>query len=127
MLIGGGPEKEKLQGLIAARGLAANITLTGELPHAEVLELMQRTKVFLHTSSYEGFGVVFLEALAAGCQVISFCKPMKQEIEQWHIVNSKEEMKQKALEVLQENHTFHNPLFPFLITDTANAVADLFI
>jgi glycosyltransferase involved in cell wall biosynthesis len=127
MLIGDGPEKEKLQGLIAARGLAANITLTGELPHAEVLELMRRTKVFLHPSSYEGFGVVCIEALATGCHVISFCKPMKQNIEHWYIVNSKEEMKQKALEVLQENHTFHNPSFPFLITDTAKTVADLFI
>ena len=35
-LIGNGPEKEKLQNLIAASGLKADIILTGELPHPEV-------------------------------------------------------------------------------------------
>src|SRR5947207_2176535 len=42
MLIGDGPEKEKLQGLISSSGLQSAITLTGELPHNEVLQWMQR-------------------------------------------------------------------------------------
>jgi glycosyltransferase involved in cell wall biosynthesis len=126
MLIGDGPEKEKLQGLIAARGLVTNITLTGELPHAEVLELMQRTKVFLHTSSYEGFGVVCLEALAAGCHVFSFCKPMKQDIDQWQIVKAKEEMQEKVLMLLQNPGTVYKPVIPFSIEDTAKRMMELF-
>ncbi|HMI77744.1 MAG TPA: glycosyltransferase family 4 protein, partial [Ferruginibacter sp.] len=69
MLIGEGPQKNKLQTLIAAHGLESNIILAGELPHPEVLQCMQRGKVFLHPSSYEGFGVVCIEALYAGCQV----------------------------------------------------------
>lgn len=125
MLIGDGPEKEKLRGLIAASGLVANVTLTGELPHAEVFELMQRTKVFLHSSSYEGFGVVCLEALAARCHVISFCKPMKQEVEQWHIVKNKEEMIKKALDLLQ-NETAAKIIIPFSMKDTADKMMGLF-
>ncbi|MGZ8553389.1 MAG: glycosyltransferase, partial [Chitinophagaceae bacterium] len=92
LLTGDGPEKQKLQTLIEDRGLNSNVTLTGSLPHLGVLQLMERTKVFLHTSSYEGFGVVALEALYAGCHVISFNRPMNEEIENWHIVPSPEKM-----------------------------------
>jgi glycosyltransferase involved in cell wall biosynthesis len=127
VLIGDGPERAKLQKLIGEKGLDQNIRLTGELAHPEVLELMQRGKIFIHPSSYEAFGVVCIEALHAGCHVISFCRPMKHHIEGWHIVSSKEAMEQKAIEILQENHTIHNSSSPFLITDTAKAVADLFI
>ena len=42
VLIGDGPEKEKLQGLITTNGLGLNIILAGELPHQEVLQWMQR-------------------------------------------------------------------------------------
>ena len=76
VLIGEGPERMKLQSLITALGLQSNISLTGELSHPEVLQWMQRTKIFLHPSSYEGFGVVCIEALHAGAHVISFVKPM---------------------------------------------------
>jgi glycosyltransferase involved in cell wall biosynthesis len=126
MLSGDGPEKNKLQILIEKNGLQSNITLTGELPHDEVLQQMQRAKVFLHPSSYEGFGVVSIEALYAGCHVISFCKPMKQDIEHWHIVKTKEEMKQYALDILQIPNQDHSQMLPFLMNDTAKAIASLF-
>jgi hypothetical protein len=87
---------------------------------------MQRTKVFLHPSSYEGFSGVCLEALSAGAHVISFCKAMKQEIEHWHITGSKEEMKQKTLDILQGPNADHSPGFPFLMSDSVNAVMRLF-
>ena len=66
----------------------------------EILQLMKRAKIFLHTSSYEGFSTVCLEALYAGCHVISFIKPMEHDIGHWHIVQSKEEMVKKAMEIL---------------------------
>lgn len=125
-LIGNGPEKEKLQILIARSGLQYNIRLTGELAHPEVLRLMQRAKVFLHTSSYEGFGVVLLEALQAGCHVISFNRAMKEEIEHWHIVNSKEEMTEKALELLQSPVTVYKSVAPFTMDDTVKKMVGLF-
>lgn len=126
MLIGDGPEKNKLQALVEKNGLQSNIELTGELPHDAVLERMQRAKVFLHPSSYEGFGIVSIEALYAGCHVISFCQPMKQDIEHWHIVKSKEEMKQYAIDVLQMPNPNHSPVVPFLMSDSVKAVAGLF-
>jgi glycosyltransferase involved in cell wall biosynthesis len=126
MLIGNGPEKERLQSLISKSGLQSTITLAGELPHPEVLQLMQRTKLFLHPSSYEGFGVVCLEALYGGATVISFVKPINKDIKNWHFVKTKEEMKQKALEILQDSNTDHSSVLPFLMSDCAEAIIKLF-
>ncbi len=126
MLIGDGPEKNTLQQLIIANGLQNNITLTGELPHHEVLQYMQRAKIFLHPSSYEGFGVVCAEALYAGCNVISFCKPMRQDIEHWHIVGTVKEMTEKSVAMLQDPQTPSNPVTFFTVDDIANKMMQLF-
>lgn len=126
MLVGDGPEKERLQMLISGYGLQDNVTLTGELPHEQVLQLMQSTKLLLHTSSYEGFSGACLEALSGGAQVISFCRAMKQEIKNWHIVQDKEEMKLKALAILQKNNTHQPGEPPFLMSETVKAFIKLF-
>ena len=125
-LIGDGPEKCKLQNLIAASELQSNITLTGELAHPHVLQLMQRGKVFLHPSSYEGFGVVCIEALFAGAKLISFVKPMNQEIEHWHIVTSKEEMVKKAIEILKDPNTQYKTTIPFTMERSVRQMTQLF-
>ena len=101
ILCGKGPEEIPLQKLIVHHQLQDNLLLTGEKPHAETLQLMQRTKIFLHTSNYEGFSTVCLEALYAGCHVISFIKPMQHDIDHWHIVQTKEEMATKAIGILK--------------------------
>ena len=126
VLIGDGPGKKKLQQLIAAQDLQTNIILTGELPHGEVLRWMQRGKIFLHPSLYEGFGVVCAEALYAGCHVISFCQPMKQAIEHWHIVTTGEEMIQQALQILQNPQTTCNRVIFFTVDDIAKKMMELF-
>ena len=126
VLIGDGPEKNTLQGLIDSSGLKSNITLTGELSHPDVLQWMQRGKVFLHTSSYEAFGVVCIEALYSGAEVISFVKPMNNKIENWHIVASKEEMTQKATEILQNPKSEYKSIIPYSIEQSAQKMAELF-
>ncbi|HMK02621.1 MAG TPA: glycosyltransferase family 4 protein [Ferruginibacter sp.] len=125
MLIGDGPEKNKLKKLVGDLGLGANIVFAGELSHPEVLVHMQRGRIFLHTSAYEGFGVVNLEALHAGCHVISFCKPMKKDIEHWHIVSNQEEMTEKTLKILQKN-IIYKSVTPFSMDDTAKKLMGLF-
>lgn len=126
VLIGDGPEKSKLKNLIESANLQSNITLTGELPHPEVLEWMQRTKVFLHPSSYEGFGIVCIEALCSGAEVISFVKPMHTKIENWNIVATKEEMIQKTTEILTTSKTEYKSIIPYTIEQTVQKMAQLF-
>jgi glycosyltransferase involved in cell wall biosynthesis len=127
MLIGKGPEKDRLEKLIVQLGLQSNITLIGELSYAGVIERMQRAKVFLHPSSYEGFGVVSIEALYARCHVISFTKPMQQEIEHWNIVSSKEEMIQKAIAILQNPLTIYKKVHFYFIDEVAKKMLALFL
>ena len=42
-----------------------------ELPHNEVLHLMQKSQLFVMPSHFESYGLVYLEAMAAGCVVIA--------------------------------------------------------
>ncbi len=115
-----------MQQKISAFNLEENITMRGEVSHADVLELMQQTKIFLHPSSYEGFSMVCLEALYAGCHVISFCKPMKRDFSQWHIVKNKNEMVDKTLKILLSPGTKYERIFPYSIQQTTASLMKLF-
>jgi glycosyltransferase involved in cell wall biosynthesis len=126
MLCGKGPEEQKLKQLILKLGLENNISLIGEMPHTEVLELMQRAKIFLHPSSYEGFGVVCIEALYAGAHVISFCKPMNEDILHWHIVKNENELLQETTRLLQSDHVDHRSVLPYSIDDCSKKIMQLF-
>ncbi len=126
LLVGKGPEKEKLQSLISKFKLESSVTMTGELPYSEVLKLMQRAKVFLHPSSYEGFSGVCMEALCAGSHIISFCKPMNMDIPHWHIAKNKEEMVRETLRILQDPMTRYLSLHRYPIGDCVKQVMSLF-
>lgn len=125
-ICGGGPEMQALQTMVRDLGLEGQITLTGELPHDQVLKLMQRSKLFVHPSAYEGFGVVCLEALYAGVQVVSLVKPMKADIKNWHIARSQSDMVDIVRELLNDPDKDHTPIAPYLIKDSAVAIMDLF-
>jgi len=124
---GDGAEKEKIDVLIKKYAIENNFHLGGSKKHDELLHLMQRTKVFLHPSSYEGFSTVCLEALYAGCHVISFTRAMNYNIQNWHIVNSKEEMADKALQLLNDNKLHHERVFVYSLDDIASQTMQLFI
>ena len=72
LLIGGdGPEREKIIKLISELKLEKNIELLGRLDRYKVNENMQKCNAFIHTSRFETFGIVLIEALACGKPVIS--------------------------------------------------------
>jgi glycosyltransferase involved in cell wall biosynthesis len=106
VLCGDGPERSRLEQIIRENNLQDQVSLTGELEHSKVLDLMQRARIFLHPSSYEGFGMVCAEALYAGAKVVSFCKPMTAGFRHQYVVQSASEMEMKVLELLSiENNT----------------------
>lgn len=71
LLVGDGPERQRLEALAVEKGIVGNLKFTGALPREEVLSLMAQSRVFLHTSSYESFGFVLIEALQQGAFVVS--------------------------------------------------------
>jgi glycosyltransferase involved in cell wall biosynthesis len=110
MLVGDGPERSRLEKLISDLDIENNITLTGNIDHEKVLKLMQRTRILLHPSSYEGFSGVCQEALSNGAHVISFCRAMKKDVSQWHIVQSKNDMIEKAMTILGDKSAAFNKI-----------------
>lgn len=67
-LIGHGVEFENVQEKIKAKGLENHVLQHGL--QANVEEWNQQADIYLHTAYYEPFGLVFLEAMAAGLPVI---------------------------------------------------------
>lgn len=126
VLCGKGPEKKALRQLIRQGGLEGIIELVGERPHPEVLQLMQRAKVLLHTSSYEGWSSVCMEALAMGAHVVSFCQPMRETIPHFHIVATEEEMSERVLALLLNAHLDQGPVVPFPIERSARQLMRLY-
>jgi glycosyltransferase involved in cell wall biosynthesis len=71
LIIGDGPERKKLEVLVRKLNLADRIHFLGELPHWEAMEQLARCDIFCLPSWQEGFGVVYLEAMAFGKPVIA--------------------------------------------------------
>ncbi|TWI98726.1 glycosyl transferase family 1 [Mucilaginibacter frigoritolerans] len=126
VLCGKGPEMETLKTMANSFNLTNNLSFVGELPHKEVIELMQRSKVFLHTSNYEGFGSVMAEALYAGAHVVSFCKPMAKNYRHHYVVKNRSEMKKESLAILQSPRPGHDPVLMFPIQKVAKNIISLF-
>ena len=126
MICGDGPERHLLTELIKDYKLEKNIQLIGGLPHSAVLALMQRTKVFAHPSSYEGLGVVCLEALYAGAQVVSFVRPMDQPIKNWHFAKTPDDMVNILKRLLDDPSFSKGKVAPYAIGDTCNKMMSLF-
>jgi len=126
VICGNGPEREKLATMINDLELDNHIKLVGELPQEEVLALMQRTKVFVHPSAYEGFGIVCLEALYAGAQVVSFVRPMEAEIAHWHIAVNQSDMKNRVKSLLSLPDADDTPVGLYLVEDTNRTIMQLF-
>jgi 1,2-diacylglycerol 3-alpha-glucosyltransferase len=70
-LIGEGPLRSTLEREARALGLEGIVRFVGGQSRAAVLRRMQQAHVLLHTSRFESFGMVLLEAERAGCAVVS--------------------------------------------------------
>lgn len=72
-ILGEGPERGRLERLIAERGLGERVSLPGFV--AEPLEHVRRARLFVSASRYEGFGNAIVEALACGTPVVATDAP----------------------------------------------------
>ena len=73
-LIAGKPderERARLKELIAARQLEKNVFLIGFIAEEEITDHYQLADLFIMPSRKEGFGIVFIEAMACGLPVIA--------------------------------------------------------
>ena len=71
VILGAGPEEERLRAHAAAQGLAAVVQLAGTVPNAELAPWYSAADVLLLASSREGWPNVLLEAMACGTPVVA--------------------------------------------------------
>lgn len=74
LIIGGGPEEEKIKNFISQLKNVDKIHMLGRIPREEVMEHMSRADVFALISSNEVFGMVYIEAMLNGCITIASAK-----------------------------------------------------
>jgi glycosyltransferase involved in cell wall biosynthesis len=70
-VVGGGPEANSLLRLWRQLRLESVVTWVGEVPRHELAREYNRADVFCLPSVQEGFGIVFLEAMAAGKPIVA--------------------------------------------------------
>lgn len=69
-VVGQGSEREALEALADELGVSKSVHFLGQLPNEAVLAEMSKAQFFCMPSVREGFGIVYLEAMASGCVAI---------------------------------------------------------
>jgi phosphatidyl-myo-inositol dimannoside synthase len=70
LIVGDGDDRPRLESLAQELGVAEQVRFAGEVPSNELPEYFHVADVFVMPSTGEGFGIVFLEALASGIPAI---------------------------------------------------------
>ncbi len=102
-------EKDTVESLIASLGLQQHVTLAGYINENEVTDHYKLADVFVMPSKGEGFGIVYLEAMACGVPVIAGNKDGSTEALQFGklgtLINpdSEQEMEAALQNVLEFN------------------------
>ena len=69
LIAGEGPERRSLEGLVRSLGLGHAVRLLGH--RSDVSELMRAAWLLVHPARWEGFGLVFLEAMREALPIVS--------------------------------------------------------
>ncbi|MFN3597715.1 MAG: glycosyltransferase family 4 protein, partial [Rubricoccaceae bacterium] len=69
-ILGEGPERARLQALVASLGLEGRVRLRGRVPRPVVLAALAESHVLVHPSFHDSGGYATLEAMAAGRAVV---------------------------------------------------------
>ena len=125
LIIGGGPLNNFLQSEIEESALDQNITLTGELKRHQVFEYMNKSKILLHTSSFESFGMVFIEALYYGLHIVSKPIGIAWESDTWSTCKSDHEMANEIIRILSFKVNYNSSI-PYTMHKTVKSYLNIF-
>lgn len=125
VIVGDGTEKEKIRNSIFKLNLENNIKLLGNLNRKDVLNLMGKSKILLHTSKYESFGYVLAEALACGCYVVCTETGFAKNTNKMFVAANKDEFIKSILGLLNSNQDY-SPKIPITINETSKMYKELY-
>jgi glycosyltransferase involved in cell wall biosynthesis len=72
LVVGSGPDEVPVRSAAAAHGIADRVHLLGRLDETDKYRALAAADLFASTSQHEGFGLVFLEAMALGLPIICY-------------------------------------------------------
>jgi len=72
LVIGTGPEEAELKTYAAELGVAEHVRFLGGLSDTEKFDVLGMADLYVSSSQHEGFGLVFLEGMAAGLPVVCY-------------------------------------------------------
>ncbi|MEQ9607157.1 MAG: glycosyltransferase family 4 protein [Kiloniellaceae bacterium] len=70
-IVGGGPERARLEALAGALGVTPRVRFLGVVPHAEMPAVYSAADLLILASEREGWPNVLLEAMACGARVVA--------------------------------------------------------
>jgi glycosyltransferase involved in cell wall biosynthesis len=91
-IAGDGPHRARLEAKADRLGLAGVVRFEGRISREQVLALMRRSRVLLHTSRFESYGLVFAEALSAGVRIVSRPVGIADSSTSWFVSDDSNEM-----------------------------------
>lgn len=71
-IIGSGPQETALKALAEERGLQGQVHFLGQVDEQEKFRVLNMADVYVSTSQHEGFGIVYLEAMACDLPVVCY-------------------------------------------------------
>jgi len=80
VIVGGGPDLERLKGLVAAHPRRDDIQLLGKIDREDVNRWLRTARCVVSMSNLEAFGLVGLEGAAAGAHVVLSDIPSYREV-----------------------------------------------
>lgn len=72
LIVGSGPEEQRLREQARQMNVAERTHFFGHVKEAEKCQILRMADIFVSTSQHEGFGLVFLEAMACGLPVVCY-------------------------------------------------------
>ena len=124
VLVGEGKQRKILENLSEKLKVSRNITFTGELDYKTTQEKIAQSKILLHPSNYESFGMVFAEALATNTKIVSRKTGFTKESDFWKTAGSPKNFA-KIISVLLDKKTSEKTIYP-LIEDTLSSYLKLY-
>ena len=72
VIVGDGPERQALESLARTLGVAERVRFMGFVPEERKHQLLEAADVFVSATTHEGFGLMYLEAMARGLPVVTY-------------------------------------------------------
>ncbi len=72
IIVGDGPEREPLERLSGELGLTDRVSFAGRVEEELKWQLLRCADIYVSSTLHEGFGLVYLEGMAAGLPIVTF-------------------------------------------------------